>query len=411
VAVVCHEYGGLARPLVHPLDEPHDAGAEAMTMSFASIPRPIDEYREALRSWLAEHRDELQRRAGRSHEERFANGLALSRSMWDLGWKRVGWPESLGGLGGGPRHRATYYDEICRAELELPDTDLSIEVIGPALLKFAPALAEEYLPHLLGGREAWAQAFSEPDAGSDLAALRTRGVIEGEEVVVDGQKVWTSHGHLAARLLTLVRTGTTESRHRGLAALLIDTDSPGLSRNPLTFASGIQEMCETFFDEVHVPIRRMIGAPDDGWNVAMQMLQYERSMYAAQRQGWLGLRLRNLTASLGGAVSEITRTAIGNAWLQLQTVRARAIESVRRLDAGESIGPEASADKILLARAEQSVFEIARQVRGAEFAFDDGTAAWRAGWWYSRAASIFGGAGEIQRSIIADRVLRLPREH
>ena len=149
------------------------------------------------------------------HDQHIAEGLVLSRALWEAGWKRFGWPESLGGLGGGPRHRATYYDELCRAGLELPDTDLSIEVIAPALLRFAPALAEAYLPRFLAGEEAWAQAFSEPDAGSDLAALRTRGVVEGDQIVVDGQKVWTSHGHLATRLLVLVRTGTPESRHRG----------------------------------------------------------------------------------------------------------------------------------------------------------------------------------------------------
>ena len=272
-------------------------------------------------------------------------------------------------------------------------------------------MAEEYLPLLLSGREAWGQAFSEPDAGSDLASLRTRGVVDGDHVVVDGQKVWTSHGHLAVRFLTLVRTGTAESRHRGLAALLIDTDSPGMTRRPLTFASGVEEMCETFFEGVRVPVSRMIGAPDDGWKVAMYMLQYERSMYAAQRQAWLGLRFRQLKEhlrSVGG--DEGTAPALAGAWLQLQEVRARAMQTVRRLDAGETVGPEASADKILLARAEQSIFEVARHQVRSGFAFDESADPWRDGWWYSRATSIFGGAGEVQRSIVADRVLHLPRD-
>jgi alkylation response protein AidB-like acyl-CoA dehydrogenase len=235
-------------------------------------------------------------------------------------------------------------------------------------------------------------------------------VVEGDVVVVDGQKVWTSHGHLADRVLTLVRTGTPESRHRGLAALLVDTDSPGLSRNPLGFANGLEEMCETFFDGVQVPIDRMLGTPGDGWTIAMFMLQYERSMYAAQRQAWLALRLRQVAEYLdraGGAPG----TAIASAWLQVQTVRARAIASVRRLDAGETLGPDASADKVLLARAEQAVFEIARCAAHSGFAFDSDAEPWRSDWWYSRACSIFGGSGEIQRTIIADRVLQLPREN
>jgi alkylation response protein AidB-like acyl-CoA dehydrogenase len=382
-----------------------------VTPAMASLTADVDEYRTALRACLGEHRAELTQPPAATRAQHIANGLALTNALWRAGWKRVGWPPSVGGVGGGPRHRATYYDELCRAGFEVPDTDLSIEVIGPAMLHFAPEVAQEYMPGLLAGEEAWAQAFSEPEAGSDLAALRTRGVVIGEAVVVDGQKVWTSHGHLAARLLTLVRTGSAESRHRGLAALLIDTDTPGLTRNPLIFAGGVDEMCETFFDGVRVPADRMIGAPDQGWDVAMYMLQYERSMYAAQRQAWLGHRLRQLVTYLDRAGSDdATAAAIGAAWLQLQTVRARVIDSVRRLDAGEVIGPDASADKILLARAEQSIFEVARHGERCRFIFDESAAHWRAGWWYSRATSIFGGAGEIQRSIVADRVLRLPRD-
>lgn len=376
----------------------------------AKLSADADHYRRSFRSWLEAHGAEV---AGNpaSHEERIAEGLALSRTLWGAGWKRVGWPESLGGLGGGPRHRATYYDELCRAGLELPDTDLSIEVIAPALLHYAPALAEEYLPRFLAGEEAWAQAFSEPDAGSDLAALRTRGVLEGDRIVVDGQKVWTSHGHLATRLLVLVRTGTPESRHRGLAALLVDTDALGLIRRPLTFASGVQEMCETFFEDVPVPIDRMIGDATEGWSVAMYMLQYERSMYAAQRQAFLAQRLHQIREFLEEhGAGESAGSALRAAWLQVQTVRARSIQTVRRLDAGEAVGPEASADKILLARAEQAVFELARLAGGGHFLWDPAGAPWRNGWWYSRATSIFGGAGEIQRSIVADRILRLPTE-
>jgi alkylation response protein AidB-like acyl-CoA dehydrogenase len=379
----------------------------------SAVPLELDDYRGALRAWLGAHRDELVFPAPESFAERMEQHRTLTQVMWDQGWKRVGWPESLGGLGGGPRHRATYYDELCRAELDLPNSDYSNEVIGPAMLDYAPELAARFLPGYLSGRELWAQGFSEPDAGSDLASLRTRGVIDGDTVVVDGQKVWTSHGHLSDRILTLVRTGTPESRHKGLAALLIDTDLPGVSRNPLIFASGVDEMCETFFDGVRVPIDRMVGGPDQGWYVAMVMLQYERAMYAAQRHAFCMQRLRALVRWLDEVGhDDTTDAAIGNAWLLLLTVRGRAIESVRRLDAGEVVGPDASADKVLLARAEQTLYEVARHASAGAFVFgaDEGGTQWRDEWWYSRAASIMGGAGEIQRSLIADRVLGLPRE-
>ena len=242
----------------------------------------VDAYREALRAWLNEHASELAAPHVSAGPQYIADCLALSSALWRAGWKRFGWPESLGGLGGGPRHRATYYDELGRAGFEIPDTDLSVEVIGPAMIQYAPAVAEAHLPRLLAGEECWGQGFSEPEAGSDLAALRTRGVVDGNEIVVDGQKVWTSHGQYAERMLALVRTGLPESRHRGLAALLIDTDASGLQRNPLIFANGDDEMCETFFDGVRVPMNRMVGESDQGWAVAMYMLQFERSMYAAQ---------------------------------------------------------------------------------------------------------------------------------
>jgi alkylation response protein AidB-like acyl-CoA dehydrogenase len=382
-----------------------------VTVTTATVPADLDEYRVALRAWFADHRDELPRGRAASFEEHIARGLELSNIMWKAGWKRMGWPESVGGTLGSARHRATYYDELCRAGLELPNSDSSIEVMGPAMLEYAPALAERMLPTFLAGEELWAQGFSEPDAGSDLAALRTRGVVDGDVVVVDGQKVWTSHGHLAERIWTLVRTGTPESRHRGLAALLIDTDLAGVTRNPLAFANGTAEMCETYYDGVRVPLDRMIGEPGQGWAVAMYMLQYERSMYAAQRSSWSEQRLRELALALDDAGrGEGAASAVRSNWLQIQTVRARAIESVRRLDAGEMVGPEASADKVLLSWAEQGVFDVARLAATSDFVFEDWAQPWRSEWWYSRASSIMGGAGEIQRSIIADRVLQLPRE-
>jgi hypothetical protein len=380
-------------------------------MATTTIPTDLDEYRLGLRAWFADHRGEFPASRPASFDEHMARGLELSAITWRAGWKRVGWPESVGGTLASARHRATYYDELCRAGLELPNSDSSIEVMGPAMIEYAPALAERLLPAFLAGEELWAQGFSEPDAGSDLASLRTRGVVDGDVVVVDGQKVWTSHGHLADRIWTLVRTGDPESRHRGLASVLVDTDLPGVARNPLTFANGSSEMCETYYDDVRVPLDRMIGEPGQGWAVAMYMLQYERSMYAAQRAAWSEQRLRELARALEAAgCGAGAASAVHGTWLQIQTLRARAIESVRRLDAGETVGPEASADKVLLSWAEQGVLDVARLAGGAGFVFDDWAAPWRSDWWYSRACSIMGGAGEIQRSIIADRVLHLPRE-
>ena len=384
---------------------------------------PVEEYREQFRRRLQADDSVLDPfragpggRDGRlGHEETVALGLEITRLLWAEGWKRHGWPAELGGLGGGVRHRAVYYDELCRAGLFVPESDNSLEVLSPAVLRFAPNLAREMLPGMLSGQEVWGQGFSEPEAGSDLAALRTRAVPSDEGYTVSGQKIWTSNGHLSARLFTLVRTGAPDSRRNGISALLIDADSPGITRRPLRFASGVSEMCETFFDEVEVPADRLIGEENEGWEVAGYLLQYERSMYAAQRQAWLFSRLRDLSARVaaagpaGGASDSAAADILGRAWSAVATLRARTASTVRRLDAGELVGPEASADKLLLGTAEQTVFDAVRELLGEAFLLDDADE-WRSKWWYSRAATIYGGSAEVQCTILADRILGLPSE-
>jgi alkylation response protein AidB-like acyl-CoA dehydrogenase len=378
-------------------------------------PLSLEDYRLAFRARLRLQRgrlEELRSVTPSDHEETLALGLELTQLMWREGWKRHGWPEDVGGLGGGLRHRAVYYDELCNAGLFVPESDNGLETLAPALLRFAPELARELLPPLLSGQEAWGQCFSEPDAGSDLAGLRTRAVAAGDGYAVSGQKTWTSNGHLSARLFTLARTGARDSRRHGISALLIDSDSPGISRRALTFASGEPELCEVFFDDVRVPRSRLIGEENGGWDVSSYLLQFERSMYAAQRQAWLFSTLRALAADVAALdqADACAAEVVGKAWTAVASLRARTITTVRRLDAGEAVGPEASADKLLLGVAEQAVFDAARQLLGAAFLFDDDSAGWRSKWWYSRAATVYGGAAEVQRTILADRVLGLPPE-
>lgn len=376
----------------------------------------VDHFRDGFRAWLApdgagaEVLAPFRPAPAGSHEDHVALGLQLSAVLWEHGWKRHGWPETVGGVGGGPRHRAVYYDELCRAGLFVPESDQPTEVLAPAVLHHAPDLAEHVLPGLLAGREVWGQGFSEPDAGSDLASLRTRATPAGSGYRINGQKTWMSNGHLADRLFVLARTGTQESRHRGITAFMLDADAPGVTRRPLVFASGVTELCEVFFDDVEVPADAIVGQADGGWAVAMYLLQYERSMYAAQRQAWLLARLRDLAALVGTTSDHAAAPVLGRAWAAVGTVRARTAETVRRLDAGEMVGPEASADKILLATAEQAVFDAAKDLLGAGFLLDPDNRDWRDQWWYSRAATIYGGSIEVQRTILADHVLSLPPE-
>jgi alkylation response protein AidB-like acyl-CoA dehydrogenase len=382
-------------------------------------PLDIDSYREELRRWLAPEgagadvlvgfRDALIH----SHEDYVRLGQRMSQVLWEHGYKKYGWPRSVGGVGGGPRYRAVYYDELCAAGLFVSESDLPVEVLAPAVLAYAPRLAAEVLPAMLSGEVLWGQGFSEPEAGSDLASLRTRAVRSGDGYLVNGQKIWTSNGHLADQLFTLVRTGEPDSRHRGISVLLVDADSPGVTRRPIEFASGVAETCEVFFDDVRVGPDRLIGEENQGWEIAMFLLQYERSMYSAQRQAWLHQRLRRLAAQVSNGSARIDDSApeaLGRAWLAVQALRARAAETVARLDSGERVGPEASADKVLLATAEQAVFDAARRLLVPAFVAEASAQDWREQWWYSRGATIYGGSAEIQRTILADRVLGLPPE-
>jgi alkylation response protein AidB-like acyl-CoA dehydrogenase len=374
------------------------------------LPSPA-EYRTALRDWLTVNAPRLHD-ATPSQSDRRAEIAAqqrLTRTLWDAGWKQHGWPVSEGGVGGGPAYRAVLYDELSQAGVAVPETDYVLEVLADPTRGFAPELAQDLLPAFHRGDELWAQCFSEPEAGSDLASLRTRAVRDGDAYIVSGQKVWTTNGFAAQRLFTLVRTGSSQSRHRGITAVLIDADSPGVRVQPLMFASGSQEMAECHFDDVRVPISRRVGNENAGWSVAMRALEFERGMYAWMRQAWLLAKVRQM-ASGAEPIDTATADALGSAYHAVISLRARSLQTVRRLDRGLPVGPEASVDKILLASAEQLVMDVARRLTQPAFEIDSGAEELRQQWWYSRAASIYGGSGEIQRGIIADRVLHLPAE-
>jgi alkylation response protein AidB-like acyl-CoA dehydrogenase len=372
--------------------------------------------RTQLRSWLAANDLERWRGHPATVEETVVQHASLMRLLYDEGFARYGWPAQMGGLGGDERHRAVLYDELSRAQLPLPQQCLSLETLGPAVIRFAPELAAELHPRCLRGEEWWAQGFSEPEAGSDLASLRTRATPDADGYRINGQKIWTSHAVTARRIVMLTRTGTAEERHRGLTMLMVDADAPGITIRPVAMANGRNELAEVFFDDVPVPAARRIGAEGAGWTVAMYLLQWERAMYAWQSACTLFARFERLRSELRGTGSAPADAAarLGDCYLDLVELRARSVETITRLAAGETVGPEASVDKVLLARAEQGLHDAARDLRPASFAIGsagDGSnqREWRDEWWYSRAASILGGSAEVQRGILADRVLNLPK--
>nr|WP_257101708.1 acyl-CoA dehydrogenase family protein [Streptomyces sp. alain-838] len=281
------------------------------------------------------------------------------------------------------------------------------EVLAPAVIEAAPGLAERYLPAFLAGREGWCQGFSEPEAGSDLASLRCRAVDAGNHWVVTGQKVWTSYAQYAARMVLLTRTGTTQDRHRGITALLVDMDSPGITVRPLDAINDMAEFSETFFDEVPVPKDRVIGEVNGGWPVAMRMLRSERGGIFWTLSAWLLDELGHLAGEAG--LEPADDDALGRLFCSVAALRTRSWTTQHRLAQGHIEIPETSIDKILMATAEQELFDQVRQSLDGELEFGDSDAStWlRSAFMYSRAASVYGGTAEIQRNIVADQLLGL----
>jgi alkylation response protein AidB-like acyl-CoA dehydrogenase len=263
------------------------------------------------------------------------------------------------------------------------------------------------VPRLLRGDETWCQGFSEPGTGSNLASLSCRAVRADDGWRVTGQKVWTSLAQFAQRCVLLVRTGTPESAHRGITALFVDMDTPGITIRPIETMHGAEEFSEVFFDEVAVPFDRTLGDEGQGWAVAMDLLPFERSTALWHRAAFLHRRLQRLLELAPPGSLDPTR--VGEVTQLLYAFRARSRATQHRLHRGETLGAETSIDKVLVASAEQAVFDLVEEGLAATITLGDDPAAqrWRSEFLYSRAATIYGGSAEIQRNIIARRLVDL----
>ena len=285
-----------------------------------------------------------------------------------------------------------------------------LEVLTPTMIDYArPELAAEMVPRLLSGRETWCQGFSEPGSGSDLASLTTRAEQRGDEWVVNGQKVWTSFAQYATRCVLLTRTGAPGTpNHEAITAFFVDMDTPGITVRPLRTMHGVDEFCEVYFDDVVVPADRMLGKPGDGWRLAMDLLPYERSTCFWQRIAYLYSRFDALIAEVKGAWHRLRTRSWATAYLALHTLRCRSRATQHRLADGQKLGPDTSIDKVLLAGAEQQLYDTAAICCRAPS--NSTTPPWRTEYLYSRAATIYGGTAEVQRNIIARRLLDLGKE-
>jgi alkylation response protein AidB-like acyl-CoA dehydrogenase len=370
----------------------------------------LDEFRASLDRWLDDNAAALEPEySGWPTLDESAVQLAkVKRLTYDAGWMRWGWPEEVGGLGGSSLLRGYLGEALTGRALVDPNTYSLTEVLAPTMIDYAPPeLAATMVPRLLRGDEVWCQGFSEPGTGSNLAALSCRATRAPDGWRVSGQKVWTSLAQYAQRCVLLTRTGPPESAHKGITALFVDMDTPGITVRPILTMHGEEEFCEVFFDDVAVPFDRTLGAEGQGWSVAMDLLPFERSTALWHRGAHLHRRLQELvdTAPAGA----LDPAKVGEVIQLLYAFRARSRATQHRMAGGERLGAETSIDKVLVSSAEQAVFDLVADGLATELLIgDDPTGErWRSQYLYSRAATIYGGSAEIQRNIIARRLLDL----
>jgi alkylation response protein AidB-like acyl-CoA dehydrogenase len=365
-------------------------------------------FRASFRQWLSENESRLPQETSASFSARLETLCILQSELYTAGWARIGWPESVGGLGGSAVHRAVMYDELALAGFPTRSAFEHLEILAPAMLvhwdeqKFG-----EMLPHLLSGDELWCQGFSEPDAGSDLVSMRTTGTRDGDGYRISGTKCWTSWAAFADRCAVLVRTGTPEERHRGLSAFFVDLRSDGVEVRPIRQANGTDELAEVTFEDVWVPESDRIGEEGKGWSFALDVLSCERAAFAWLRQ----TRLLAVADRLAAAATPAVAPVIGDVVLDLFALRATSAQAVLELAEGRFIGPAAAPSKSLLTSAEQNLYDAAQLVLGPDLALGTDlpdVGAWQEDYLFSRAVSIYGGTRQIQYMTIARFLLGLP---
>ncbi|NBM17901.1 acyl-CoA dehydrogenase family protein [Streptomyces sp. GC420] len=375
------------------------------------------EIREWLRAGLTGEYAALRGRGGPGREhEAYPERLAWERHMAAAGWTCIGWPEEYGGRGATLEQQVAFHEEYALADAPARVNHIGEQLLGPTLIAFGtPEQHERFLPPIVAVEELWCQGYSEPDAGSDLSGVRTRAALDGGEWVVNGQKVWTSLAHEADWCFVVARTEPGSVRHAGLSYLLVPMHQPGVEVRPIVQLTGTSEFNEVFFDGARTAAGHVVGAPGDGWRIAMATLGFERGVSTLGQQ--VGFRreldaLMALARSNGAIGDPLIRDRLVRAWIGLEAMRATALRTMDGVAAGAP-GPEASIGKIFWATWHRALGELAMDVRGAASTLtgpghdlDD----WQRLYLFSRSDTIYAGSNEIQRNIIAERVLGLPRE-
>jgi alkylation response protein AidB-like acyl-CoA dehydrogenase len=380
-----------------------------------------EQYRLKLRTWLEVNKPTAAPPADQDAD--FAFRRAWQRKLYEGGWVGINWPKEYGGQGATLIQQAIYAQEMTRARAPQPANGLGIGIVGPTLMEHGTeAQKQRYIPKILNADEIWCQGFSEPNSGSDLASLQTKAVLDGDDFLVNGQKIWTSLGQYADWCILLVRTDTEAPKHRGISYLLVDMHSPGITVRPLKQITGNSEFNETFFDNVRVPKENLIGGLNEGWRTAMTTLTYERGISSLATQVRIKQQLDAMvhyagnTSRNGGSLSEdpMLRQDLAQAHIRVEIMLLNLYRGITSRLRGQPAGPEASLDKLYWSELDKWMQELGMSLQGPYSQLMEGSEhAVNGNWQYnflrSRAGTIYSGTSEIQRNIIGERVLGLPK--
>jgi len=365
-------------------------------------------FRDEIRTWLEEHKP-TEAMAPMDTEEGFEQHRGWERQLYDARWSVVNWPEKYGGRDCSIVEWLIFEEEYYLSGAPGRVNTNGITLLGPTLFEFGrPEQQDELFPKMASGEHIWAQGWSEPDSGSDLASLKTTAVRDGDHFVVNGQKTWCSRGAWADWIFCIVRTDPDSERHKGLSYLLVPADAAGLTRRPVGRLDGEPAFAELFFDDCRVPVDHLLGEEGQGWSVAMATASSERGLNLRAPGRFLAAaeRLAELYRGLDGHTDPGLRDEVTRAWMGAQAYRWRTYQKASELQAGGTMGSEASYMKVFWSELDVELHATALRLLGAD---GEMVSEWMSGYLFALSGPIYAGTNEIQRNIIAERILGLPR--
>ncbi|MEY2435043.1 MAG: hypothetical protein QOC92_4768 [Acidimicrobiaceae bacterium] len=374
-------------------------------------PPEAEAFRVELRAWLdanlpaglSSQTEQLERGSAALEQLR-----AWNRTLADAGYAALSWPVEYGGRGATLMEQIVFNEEMDRAQAPGPVNIIGMPNIAPAIMQWGTEEQKvQFLPRMLRGDDIWCQGMSEPNAGSDLASLQCRAVLDGDVFVINGQKTWNTFGHLADWCQLYVRTDTSVPKHKGISCLLVDISSPGVEVRPLVTITGDPGFSELFFTEVRVPSSALLGPLNEGWKVATTTLAHERAgvakLHLALRRG--ARELIDAARATGAADDPVIRQKLARVYLEAEYLKLLADRAISGQLHGRPLGPEGSVAKLVWADVQNLLAEVSSEVFGPDGWTDDNGMRRVS----VRSVSIAGGTTQVNKNIVAQRVLGMPR--